>query len=101
MSADSNPATPTAEPAPPAAAAGKPPCRRRWLKWTLVTLGALALLVALLPTLLSTSVARGAIHSWLRDNVDRKVEFASLDLGWFSGIRLEGVEVGDESGGPL
>lgn len=88
--------------APTAPAAAPPRSRlRRVLKWTAIVIGVLAVIVALLPTLLSTTFAKGAIHSWLRNNVDRKVEFASLDVGWTSGIRLEGLEVADEAGGPL
>jgi hypothetical protein len=101
MSAEQNAAVPATEPAPVEAA---PPRRRRLrraLKWTGIALGALVLLIVLLPTLLSTSVGQNAIRSWLRGNVEQKVEFGSLDLGWMSGVRVEGLKVADESGRAL
>ena len=89
MSADSRPA--------PSAPAAKPH-RRRLLKWTVGTLVVLVALFAALPMILSTSLARDAIHAWLADNVDRKVDFDKLDVGWFQGIRIQGLRVSDAGG---
>jgi hypothetical protein len=74
---------------------------RRILKWTGIALAVLLLLVVLLPTLLSTSLGHSVIRSWLRGNVDQKVDYDSLDLGWFSGIEIEGLRVAEKDGDPL
>jgi hypothetical protein len=84
-------------------APSKPSRLRRLLKWVVVVVLVGAAVVAFLPTLLSTSLARDAILTWLADNVDRKVEFATLDVSWAHGIRLEGLRVSDPAnpGEPL
>lgn len=85
--------TPTPTPTP----AG-PSGKRRLLKWGLGAVVVVGLLIGFLPAILSTSVAGDVIRSWLADNVDRKVEFASLDVSWGHGIRLEGLKVAGDGG---
>jgi hypothetical protein len=73
------------------------------VKWAIIAFAAAAVFVALLPAILSSSLARSAILAWLADNVDRKVDFADLDVSWTHGVRLEGLKVADAdaAGEPL
>ncbi len=76
----------------------RPTLKRRLLKWGIAALLVLGLVIGFLPAILSTSVAGDVIRSWLADNVDRKVEFDSLDVSWGHGIRLEGLKVAGDGG---
>ncbi len=69
---------------------------KRAVRWTLWAVIALAIVVAALPFMLSTGWAKGVIQGWLDENVDRKVEFESLDVSWSEGIKLKGLTVHDE-----
>ena len=97
MSANTSPPENAAQgPAPGVAAPrGKGGVRKavRWALWTVIVL---AILVAATPFLLSTGWAKALIETWLDENVDRKVEFAALDVSWSDGIRLDGLVVHDE-----
>lgn len=88
--------SPPPPPSPPAPAVPPVPLwRRLWFRVVagLFLLGSLG--IALLPVLLSTGWTRGIIHSWLRDNVDRKVDFAELDVSWSDGVVLTELRVFD------
>ncbi|MCE9634069.1 MAG: hypothetical protein K8T90_00050 [Planctomycetes bacterium] len=72
---------------------------RKAAKWTLYLAGGLAVVVAAAPFILSTGWANDAIRGWLKDNVDRPVEFATLDVSWTEGIRMTGLVVHDDREG--
>jgi hypothetical protein len=90
-------------PAPEEPKPTKPSRKRRIVKWAGGAIVLAAVFVALLPTILSTSLARTVIVSWLADNVARKVDFAKLDVSWGHGVRIEGLKVSDAAtpGQPL
>jgi hypothetical protein len=90
-------ASPAGDPAAAAPETKKPGLGKRLLKIALWTAGGLLVLVAATPFLLSTGWANDAVRSWLKDNVDREVSFASLSLSWSEGIELTGVVVEDEA----
>lgn len=85
---------PPESPAASTSPAARPP-GRRWLRWTLIGAGGAAVLVAAAPMLLSTAWMNGVVRAWLDENVDRMVEFGSLDVSWSDGVRLRGVVVHD------
>ena len=88
-----NPSSGTPGAAP--AGAVKPGKRRRWIVWTL---GAVALaggLVAATPYLVSSGWMNDVVRGWLRDNVERDVEFTSLRVTWTDGVLIRGLVVHD------
>jgi len=95
--------TPTSD--APASAEGqseKPRAKKR-RRWPWVLLGALvvlAVLVALAPTLASLGPARRFALGKVNEQLDGKVEVESWSLGWFSGVRLDGLRVLDADGQP-
>ena len=60
----------------------------------------LVVLVALAPTLASLGPARRFALGKVNERLDGKVEIASWSLGWFSGVRLDGLRVLDADGQP-
>lgn len=64
--------------------------RRRFL---LVTLAALAVLVAFAPMLARTAAARRFAEGRLAEALGRPVEIGSLDAGWTSGVEVKGLVV--------
>lgn len=87
------------DPAVPGAATAARPRKRRWLRRTLWTGGVLVLLLivllALLPTLLSTAPGTSLVEKIANGQVDGTVRIEGLSLGWFSGMRVREVEVRD------
>ncbi len=76
--------------------AAKPRKKRRWGR----RLGLAALIgaggLAALPALLSTGWVNGVIGDWLVENVDRPVEFDTLDVSWQDGITITNLRVHEE-----
>src|SRR5678815_4943727 len=89
---------PAAAPPETAPLPKKPKRRRRWPIVLLVLLLLLGLLVALAPTLLSTSPARSFVVGKINQNLNGKVQIDQLSLGWTSPVRVTGVKVFDKSG---
>lgn len=58
----------------------------------------LVLLVALLPTLISTSLGKQIIVSQINHATDGNIQINTLSLGWFSGLKLSGVTFKDSTG---
>lgn len=87
--------------APKAAAPGVKP-KSRWLRRLLWIFGSLfallLLLVLLLPTLLSMGPVTGMVVSIADSILPGKVKIKSLELGWFSGQRIRGLELLDPEG---
>jgi len=50
------------------------------------------------PTLLSTGPVVSGILAQVNKQLNGKVEVASLSLGWFTGVKVDGVRVTDASG---
>ncbi len=73
----------------------EPPRRRRWPWILLALLLAFAGVIALLPSLISTSWLNEAVRTWLRENVATPVEFRTLEVSWSRGVRLTGLEIRD------
>jgi hypothetical protein len=75
--------------------------KRRWLRWLCGTFVALALFLALLPTLAALPVFRGVLFSVLFPSLKQRVTLDELSLGWFSPIRAGGIRLqGDEGKTP-
>jgi hypothetical protein len=56
------------------------------------------LLILLLPTLLSTSVGKQVILGRINQSLDGTMEIKELSVGWFSGLKLTGVNFKDKTG---
>jgi hypothetical protein len=71
----------------------------KWILWSLAGVFALILLtVLLLPTLLSTSFGKQILIAQINKSADGTVEIKDLSLGWFSGMKLTGVNFKDKAG---
>ncbi|MBM4103721.1 MAG: hypothetical protein FJ263_06655 [Planctomycetes bacterium] len=71
----------------------------KWILWSLAGVFALFLLtVLLLPTLLSTSFGKQILIAQINKSADGTVEIKDLSLGWFSGMKLSGVNFKDNAG---
>jgi hypothetical protein len=57
----------------------------------------LFLFVALLPTLVSSSVGRSIVVGQVNSRINGKLEISDLSIGWFSGISVDGVVINDAS----
>ncbi|NBC10954.1 MAG: hypothetical protein GVY24_04360, partial [Planctomycetes bacterium] len=86
--------SPIEQPTPPQATQNP---KRRWLRrvWLagITTLVVLVLLLALLPTLLSTGPGKNLVLSVVNGSIDGKVEAESISLSWLGGQRAAGVSV--------
>lgn len=86
----------------PAAQTISPTPGRRWPRRLLIggvgVLLVLCLLLALLPTLLSTAPGRNVVLGVVNGAIDGKVEAESLSLSWFGGQRAAGVNVAGPRG---
>jgi hypothetical protein len=73
--------------------------RTKKILWILGgTVGVLMLLILLLPTLLSTSVGKQVILGKINKSLDGTMEINTLSIGWFSGLKLTGVNFKDKTG---
>ena len=81
--------------------AERKPRRRRWPWIILGVIALLAILVALLPTLLSLGPARRYLVSLISERLNGQLEIKSWSLGWFSGFRFSGIKVTDAEARPV
>jgi hypothetical protein len=93
-----NPADPNASQQP---ADQPPPKKKRRRRWPWVILGlivALLVLVALLPTLISTGAGRSFAVGQANNYINGKLDVADWSIGWTTGVTLEGVKLDDQQG---
>ncbi|NQU75909.1 MAG: hypothetical protein HQ546_06310, partial [Planctomycetes bacterium] len=76
----------------------KPRKRRRWLRVLIGIVILLLALVALAPTLVSTSLGRKMVVSAVNDRIRGKVQIEDMPLGWFSTCSVDGLAVIDPQG---
>ncbi|MEQ9455252.1 MAG: hypothetical protein RLN76_11770 [Phycisphaeraceae bacterium] len=80
------------------------PVRRKRRVWVWVVGGLLAvmvllaLFVSLLPTMLSSSMVRGAVVDAVNDGIPGRMTVQSWSMGWWTAPRMEGFELVDERG---
>ena len=72
--------------------------KHRLLRGLLVLIVVLALLIGLLPTLLSTGPGRGLVLSIVNGQIRGTARLDDLSLGWFSRCQLGGLTVTDPQG---
>lgn len=84
------------------ASRGAAPRRRRsrWL-WLLAAVAVLAAFVWLLPTIVANSSLLNSILASAAADLKGEVTAQSATLGWFSSLKLSGIEIRDEAGQPL
>ena len=75
------------------------PQRRRLRKLWLLT-GALALLVALTPTILSLGALRATVEAQLAERLRCDATVDAVSLGWLSGLEISGLRLGNPPGFP-
>ncbi len=94
------PGNPIAEPAAVTKVLQK---RRRRLVLKIIGVGLLliVLLILALPTIISTGAARSIILGQVNKRLNGKVEIASLSLGWFTGVKVQGVRVFNADGAQI
>lgn len=72
--------------------------RRRVIWSLLVLVPAVALLVLLLPTLISTGTGTSWVVGVLNDRIAGRVTIDNLSVGWFSGQKITGIALDDPDG---
>ena len=71
----------------------EPKHRRRWLTWTGIIVGALVIIVLLLPTIVSYIIVPGMIQSAIAKQVDGKVEVSGTSFSWFGSQEIKTIKV--------
>jgi hypothetical protein len=66
---------------------------RRWVRRSLLSFGLVALLAAVAPWIVANTPLRDLLISRIIDDQDLRVSTASASFGWFSPLRLDGVDV--------
>jgi uncharacterized protein involved in outer membrane biogenesis len=83
----------------------KPKRKRRWLRillWVVaIGLVGLVLLVALLPTIISSGPVTKRIAASASDYLDRDVSIGDLAFGWRSGLKVTDLAVVERDGAPF
>jgi hypothetical protein len=81
----------------------KPRKKKRALLLKILAAAALCLvlLVLLAPTLLSSGPVVSVVLAQVNKQLNGKVEVASLSLGWFTGVKVDGVRVLDAAGAQI
>ena len=77
---------------------GTPKRRGKAVRILLGALVAVALLVALAPTILSMGIARSIARNAIGDAINGKADLGGVSLGWFSSQAVSGLDVRDDSG---
>jgi hypothetical protein len=74
--------------------------RRRWWRWVFALLVLLAILIAVLPYVITSGpvVQRALAH--LRPHLGADLQVQAVKLGWLSGFSLRGVSLGQPAGYP-
>ncbi|NQT15342.1 MAG: hypothetical protein HQ582_21480, partial [Planctomycetes bacterium] len=80
---------------------GPAPRRRSAWKWLLAGFVGLVVLVWLLPPIVANSPLLNTILGSFATDLKGKVTARSATLGWFSSLKLSGIEIRDEQGQPL
>jgi hypothetical protein len=88
---------PAATVAPTTAA---PRRKRRWPKIVLGSVLLLALFVLALPSLLSLGFVQSRVRSTLADTLGVGVALQDYSIGWFSGLRIDGLQIDNPAGHP-
>ena len=92
-------------PTPPVPPQPAPRRKRRWLRRALLLLVVLAVglvvLVALAPTLLSTSPVVAFALRQVNGRLNGHVTVKDVSLGWTTGVKLDGVQVFDDAGASI
>lgn len=73
--------------------------RGRWLRRAAVAVVVLAAIVALLPMLVSATIARSIVAGAVADQVNGTVSVSRVSFGWLGPQRLEGLRIDDRAGG--
>lgn len=72
---------------------------RRILKWTLaLVVVLLALILLLVPALISSGSFRRIILAKINDSFDGRADFADLSMGWLKGVKVEDFSFDDNAG---
>ena len=80
-------------------AAPAPKKKRRWLRRIAIGVPVfLALVVLMLPTILSTAPVRRRIEAAIGEAACRKVTIADHSIGWFSPVTVEGLVIYEKDG---
>gem|GEM_PF-4614172 len=75
--------------------------KRKWRIVLWIVLGIfilLAVLVALLPAIASTGPVRRAVLTQVAKSANAKIAIKDWSFGWFSGVKIEGIEFADNKG---
>lgn len=88
-----SPKNPETPPSPPAV---RPRRKRLWLKVSLGIVLLLVLLIALAPTLLSTSAGRTFVVGKINENLNGRVDIADWKVSWTGGVVVNGMRVFDD-----
>ncbi len=73
----------------------------RWLKILLIVLTAVFVLIALSPTIVSTSPFRKLALRKINRQINGQLSVDSWSIGWFTGVKLRGVYLQDEGSEPV
>lgn len=90
-------ATPTVD-SPTAPPARRGFLRRWWWKLLLLLVVLVLVVVALLPTLASTATGTRMALGFANDAIPGQIALDDLSVGWFSGLRIQGVSLRDPEG---
>ncbi len=74
------------------------PLKRKWPRRLAILLAGLIILVYCLPYLLLLGPVRQRLIDWAMADVHGQVKMESLSTGWFSPIRIRGLELQDDNG---
>ncbi|MCH2181514.1 MAG: hypothetical protein MK108_05865 [Mariniblastus sp.] len=74
------------------------PQKRKWPRRLAILLAGLMLLVYFLPSLILLGPIRQRLVDWALSDLHGQVQMESISTGWFSPIRIRGLELLDENG---
>ena len=94
---DPRPTSPEPPSIPPAPAKRR---GRRWLRFAVGIVVVLALLVVAAPHAIGLDAVRTRIEASLSRELGAPCHIAGLGFSWFSGIAVQGLEIGNPSGFP-
>ncbi len=73
----------------------------RWLKILLIALAAVLVLIALGPTIVSTSPFRKLALRQINQRINGRLSIDSWSIGWFTGVDIQGLSLEDEDSEPV
>ncbi|MFQ5965408.1 MAG: AsmA family protein [Candidatus Scalinduaceae bacterium] len=78
--------------------------KRRWPKIVGISLGGviifLAIVILLLPTIISSKIVKGNIENILKTNLNREVQIDDISMGWLSGFGIKNLSIKERDGLP-